>query len=128
MSGKTIEIEKGDTFTFDKQTGTVYVWHGAEYVGWGAIDGESENEGGEHRKESERDISRADALTLLRIYGAPFVEMESVPTVTVEWGVQDESCGLVMAFDSREHATKKAEGWGRGHKLVRIRFGGASNG
>ena len=122
MSGKTIEIEKGDTFTIT-ELGALFRYSGRKCF---HIDGSS---AGSKRTSGERDITAAQFRTIAEIAGYAVTEKPAeAEAVVVTHGVKFNRHHGVCAFvgdlaSCREYAKCMEE-----CTVVPIRFGGASNG
>lgn len=123
-----ITIQPGDTFTFNswnaslcvyRRGESLYVVHSTGTV-YGAVGG--------IRISNERDITRADALVLLRVYGVEVCEETPMRVVKLRFGIMNRHTRAVdVSFENVADATQMLNTVGvGGYELVRLDFGGAA--
>lgn len=129
MSGKTIEIEKGDTFTITPGAATVDAYRDGRCVAIYYQNGTYREGCATQRAASEQDVSRPVALAILGAFGFTVVEKQpEAEAVVVTHGVQYPECDGLFSYVGTKAACDKFALECGGYVVVRIRFGGASNG
>ena len=121
-----ITILPGDTFTFISGNAALCVYRRGESLHVVHSTGSVHGAVGGIRLSGERDITRADVLVLLRVYGVEVVEETPMPVVKVTHGVAGKSIGEILAVGDERACNKICGLWGTAYELVRLDFGGAA--
>lgn len=120
-----ITIRPGDTFTFNSERAILHQWRNDRSVCFVEPAGYVSEFDCLARHSKWRDITRADALVLLRVYGVEVCEETPMPVVKVTHGLRTRNSGVLWAVGDEKDCREQLE-WSRGHELVRLDFGGAA--